>query len=204
MPYEQCRWAESCFSLTCGTVCAQNVTDAAINDWRKQLRAFVHADGQHFEHLLLVRVTDKSYGQIKYKYLKKTLLYCRTCDFRGLKVPQGKVRTASRWGGISDHFSMAYLLSNISAKNYCNPTTLVEIIVGGWVVPFFETLCSSGHQPNFAALNRGRHLYSAGRPSRWALAHILVTIIGTPGVLLHFVLRWLWLWMDTRRVFSLY
>jgi len=25
-----------------------------------------------------------------------------------------------------------------------------------------------------AALNRGRHLCSAGRPSRWALAHILV------------------------------
>jgi len=25
-----------------------------------------------------------------------------------------------------------------------------------------------------AALNRGRHLYSAGRPSRWAFAHILV------------------------------
>ena len=33
---------------------------------------------------------------------------------------------------------------------------------------------SSGRQPNFAALNRGRHLYSAGRPSRWALAHILL------------------------------
>ena len=32
----------------------------------------------------------------------------------------------------------------------------------------------NGGQPNFAALNRGRHLYSAGRPSRWALAHILV------------------------------
>ena len=31
---------------------------------------------------------------------------------------------------------------------------------------------SSAHQPDFAALNRGRHLYSAGRqrPSRWALA----------------------------------
>jgi len=25
-----------------------------------------------------------------------------------------------------------------------------------------------------AAWNRGRHLYSAGRPSRWALVHILV------------------------------
>ena len=31
---------------------------------------------------------------------------------------------------------------------------------------------SSGRQPDFAALNRGHHLYSAGRPSRWALAHI--------------------------------
>jgi len=34
---------------------------------------------------------------------------------------------------------------------------------------------SSRRQPNFVALNRGRHLYSAGRPSRWALAHILVS-----------------------------
>ena len=34
---------------------------------------------------------------------------------------------------------------------------------------------SSGRQPNFALLNRGRHLYSAGRPLRWALAHILVS-----------------------------
>ena len=28
-----------------------------------------------------------------------------------------------------------------------------------------------------AALNRGRHLCSAGRPSRWALAHILVCLL---------------------------
>ena len=33
---------------------------------------------------------------------------------------------------------------------------------------------SIGRQPNFAALNRGRHLCSAGRPSRWSSAHILV------------------------------
>jgi len=31
---------------------------------------------------------------------------------------------------------------------------------------------SSGRQPNFAALNRGRRLYLAGRPSPWALHHI--------------------------------
>jgi len=34
---------------------------------------------------------------------------------------------------------------------------------------------SSGRQPNFAALNRGRHLCSSGQPSRWALANILVS-----------------------------
>ena len=33
---------------------------------------------------------------------------------------------------------------------------------------------SSGREPNFAALSTGCHLYSAGRPSRWAFAHILV------------------------------
>ena len=33
---------------------------------------------------------------------------------------------------------------------------------------------SSERQPNFAALNRRRHLCSAGRPLGWALAHILV------------------------------
>jgi len=33
---------------------------------------------------------------------------------------------------------------------------------------------SSERLPHLAALNRGRYLYSAGRPSRWALAHILV------------------------------
>jgi len=36
---------------------------------------------------------------------------------------------------------------------------------------------SSGRQANFAALNRGRHLCSAGRPSGWALAHILVMLV---------------------------
>ena len=37
-----------------------------------------------------------------------------------------------------------------------------------------------GRQPDFAALNRGRHLCLAGRPSRGALAHILVANIPLP------------------------
>jgi len=43
---------------------------------------------------------------------------------------------------MSNHLSMAYSLSNICTKNYWNRTTIVEIIVGGWVV-FFDTQCSS-------------------------------------------------------------
>jgi len=31
---------------------------------------------------------------------------------------------------------MAYLLNIICTKNYWNRTTIVEIIVGGWVVSF--------------------------------------------------------------------
>jgi len=38
------------------------------------------------------------------------------------------------------------------------------------------TASTSGRQANFAALNTGRHLCSAGRPSGWALAHILVYV----------------------------
>jgi len=37
--------------------------------------------------------------------------------------------------------------------------------------------CSSERQSNIAALNRGRHLYSTGRPSGWALAHISSSIL---------------------------
>ena len=40
---------------------------------------------------------------------------------------------------------------------------------------YCTALCSRC-QPNFAVLNRGRHLYSAGRPSWWALAHFLVFV----------------------------
>ena len=35
---------------------------------------------------------------------------------------------------MSNNLLMAYLLSNICTNNYWNRTTIVEIIVGGWVV----------------------------------------------------------------------
>ena len=60
----------------------------------------------------------------------------------------------------------------------CGPVPNVMVAlpnIGGALCSTPQSLASSsGRQPNFAALNRGRHLCSAGRPSRWALAHILV------------------------------
>ena len=46
--------------------------------------------------------------------------------------------------------------------NFNGFRVLAALLHGSLVVGVSET----------AALNRGRHLYSAGRPSRWALAHI--------------------------------
>jgi len=48
--------------------------------------------------------------------------------------------------------------------NFNGFRVLVERLHGSQVVGVSQT----------AELNRGRHLCSAGRPSRWALAHILV------------------------------
>ena len=58
------------------------------------------------------------------------------------------------------------------AKN--SPSGHHRTTLSGYIFATEARHSSSGRQPNFAASNRGRHLYSAGRPSRWALAHILV------------------------------
>jgi len=50
---------------------------------------------------------------------------------------------------------------------------LISTALASWL-RYCTAVLSSGRQSNFAALNRGRHLCSAGRPSRWALDHILV------------------------------
>jgi len=94
--HEQCQWAEAAPHWRLDSL-QHNVIDAAINEWKKQLRACVHADGQHFEHLLRARVTDKSYGQIKYKQLKKMLIYCWTGDFPGLKPGDVVYQTTFWW-----------------------------------------------------------------------------------------------------------
>ena len=61
------------------------------------------------------------------------------------------------------------LAAEICWRVWGNPTKFQRVSRLGSVTARHS---SSGRQPNFAALNRGRHLRSTGRPSPWALAHI--------------------------------
>jgi len=80
-----------------------------------------------------------------------------------------------------------YLLHMSSQYGELRPTSGWDRLAGlGHPIIFQRVSCLgnvtaqhfiSGRQPNFAALNRGHHLYSAGRPSRWALAHIRVSLL---------------------------
>jgi len=62
-----------------------------------------------------------------------------------------------------------------SAKFTLRPN-LTFSYIGSITAQHFSIRC----QPNFVVFNRGRHLYSAGRPSIWASAHILIIIIIRP------------------------
>jgi len=82
------------------------------------------------------------------------------------------------------------LSSNISSTRFHNmmnfgPLAKIDPVVWGTPANFngFRVLAVLMHGTAvlgashvFAALNRGRHLYSAGRTSRWVSAHILVNV----------------------------
>jgi len=79
---------------------------------------------------------------------------------------------------IGKNIKQQYLLYMSSRYGELWPTIAAKIGLPVWGTPAnfngFRVLASSACQPNFAALNRGRHICSAGRPSRWELAHSLV------------------------------
>ena len=77
-----------------------------------------------------------------------------------MSLQYGELRPTNGWDRLADLGHPSY---------FSRYRVLAALLHGSQV--------GSGRQPNFAALNRGRHLCSAGRPSRWALAHILVFII---------------------------
>ena len=52
-------------------------------------------------------------------------------------ISQGKVVALDRWGGKWNHLSMTHRLTSIYAKNYCNRTPIVKVIIENVVTCFF-------------------------------------------------------------------
>jgi len=56
-------------------------------------------------------------------------------------ISQGKVVALDRWGGKWNHISTTHRLTTNYAKNYCNRTLIVKVIVENVVTCFFGTWC---------------------------------------------------------------
>ena len=57
-------------------------------------------------------------------------------------ISQGKVGALDRWGGKWNHLLMTHRLTTNYAKNYCNRTLIVKVIVENVVTCFFVTQCT--------------------------------------------------------------
>ena len=110
----------------------------------------------------------------------------QTSNLRRLRLGEEKKKEEER---RTNHSMKIYMVSLFHRATINKPSNLWSPYVIGQTIYIFmlwfvlllsssfffsiiAQLWASGRQPNFAALNRGRHLYSAGRPSGWALAHI--------------------------------
>ena len=85
-----------------------------------------------------------------------------------LVKPQYLLHMSSQYGELRPHYRLR------SIRQFGSPH-LISTGFASWQ-RYCTIHSSTGRQPNFAALNTGSHLYSAGRPSGWALAHILVVL----------------------------
>jgi len=103
----------------------------------------------------------------------------------------GSVTTATSLNGSQPNFALCLAISwsgtlHIHFRGFLPsygilPGAKVALHPRSLALSYFGSVTarhlSSGHEPNFVALSTGRHLYLAGRPSRWALAHILVCAV---------------------------
>jgi len=69
-------------------------------------------------------------------YSQKYVAYSEICHFLRSVISQGKAVALDRWGGKWNHLSMMPRLTTDYAKNYCNRTLIVKIIVENVVTCF--------------------------------------------------------------------
>jgi len=118
-----------------------------IQDAKTRQKVAIWAPSHNFVGLYL-----RNYGM--YRQSEKNLLSSDISSTLHMSSQYGELRPTSGW----DRF-----------VSFRHPWKFKRVSRFGSVTARHS---SSRRQPKFAALNRRRHLYSAGRPSRWALAHI--------------------------------
>jgi len=123
-----------------------NMLRAARWKYRMQKSRQISPSGHHRTTLSGYIFATKAYINNQKKPLSSNILH--------MSPQYGELRPTIRWD----------LLASLG-----HPCKFQRVSRFGSVTARYS---SCGRQPNFAALNRGRHLYSAGRPSCWALAHI--------------------------------
>ena len=85
------------------------------------------SSNQTCRRTLFIHKTDVVYGEIGH--------------FLCSVISQGKVVALDRWGGNWNHLSMTHRLTTNYAKNYCNRTLIVKVLVENVVTCFFGTQC---------------------------------------------------------------
>ena len=123
-----------------------NVLHAARWKYRTQKSRQKSPSGHHFTTLSGYIFATKAHIDNQKKFIKQQYLLHMSSQY-------GELRPTNGWDQLTSlrhpcKFQLVSRLGSVTARH-----------------------SSSGRQPNFAALNRGRHLHLAGRPSCWALPH---------------------------------
>jgi len=124
-----------------------NALHAAPWKWRTQKLAKKSPSGHHPTTLSAISSQLRHISTVGKKLVKQQYLL-------HMSLRYGELRRTSGW----DRF-----------VSLGHPCKFQRVLCVGSVTARHSSI---GRQPDFAVLNRGRHLYSVGRPSRWTLAHI--------------------------------
>jgi len=93
----------------------------------------------------------------------------------GVRVFPGSAETLVRTGEITNHHSIAYSLSNVSAKNYRNRLMCVEVIVCNISVVFWDTVhipvCGVGFRPDGLRRHGNTDIQWSSQCTGWCRIH---------------------------------
>ena len=104
----------------------------------------VKVKGQYYCDVLLPQQMLPAIKRVAERCLftKQYVAYGEIRHFLCSVISQGKAVVLDRWGGKWNHLSMTHRLTTDCAKNYCNRTLIVKVIVENVVTFFTGTQCS--------------------------------------------------------------